>query len=132
MTKSNPLLERLRYHVSGSIDRGEGIATAGVPAIPHCLPLANGLLASMAIQCQCPDTGEIGTFLFTGESHRGSGSRVTPVMDVYELFQWMRENGWSQIGHGSPARYIYHTFMDKAKEHNDTLETEAYLNEGPR
>jgi len=29
---ANPLLERLRYHVSGAIERGEAQAIAGIPA----------------------------------------------------------------------------------------------------
>jgi len=30
--KTNPLLEKLKYHVSGAIERGEGQAIAGIPA----------------------------------------------------------------------------------------------------
>ncbi len=32
-TMSNPLLERLRYHVTGAIERGEAVAIVEVPAI---------------------------------------------------------------------------------------------------
>jgi len=30
--KANPLLERLRHHITGAIERGEAVAIAGIPA----------------------------------------------------------------------------------------------------
>lgn len=30
--RKNPLLERLRHHVTGAIERGEGVAIVGIPA----------------------------------------------------------------------------------------------------
>jgi hypothetical protein len=45
--------------------------------------------ARLAIQCHCPETGAEGSFLFTGESHRTPGSRVSPVFPgLVELFNW--------------------------------------------
>lgn len=75
---------------------------------------ANGLLASVAIQCVEPVSGKTGCFLFSGESHRDAGSCKTPVFsDLMQLFQWLPANGWNQIGHGLDARYIYHSFMPR-------------------
>ncbi len=55
--------------------------------IPAPLPLERGLIARLAIQCTCPDTGHTGSFLFTGPTHRASQSRVSPVFhDLYEMF----------------------------------------------
>lgn len=59
----------------------------------------HGTIAREAIQCVCPDTGALGSFLFTGESHRNKGSRVSPVCaDLAELYIWARENGWVSEG----------------------------------
>ncbi len=81
----------------------------------------NGLLASLAIQCVHPDTGETGCWLFGGESHRNPGSAKTPVFkDLADLFQWLAPNGWNAIGHGLQQRYIYHDFM----EHGRMVENE--------
>jgi len=71
-------------------------------SIPH-EPM-KGLLATMAIQCTCPDAGTIGSFLFSGESWRNSGSRVTPVFhDLYEAYQWMQANGWEGVQSDEPT-----------------------------
>lgn len=74
-------------------------------SIPHPLPLPRGLTARVAIQCDCPDTGHTGSFLFSGESHRSAGSRVSPVYDdLSELFPAVRAD-WQEVvpgncGHG--------------------------------
>lgn len=61
--------------------------------------LHKGTIARTAIQCICPDTGKTGSFLFTGESHRIQGSRVTPVFpDLAELFIFIK-SAWEPIGH---------------------------------
>jgi hypothetical protein len=58
-----------------------------------------GTIARLAISCNCPDTGIEGTFLFTGESHRNEGSRISPIFpSLYELCGWMRTNGWKEVG----------------------------------
>lgn len=68
-------------------------------AIPHIA--RRGLIARLAIQCDCPDTGETGSFLFSGESHRNKHSRVTPVYaDLCDLFQAIQPD-WEQIRDGS-------------------------------
>lgn len=66
--------------------------------IPHT-PL-RGTIARLAIQCDCPDTGATGSFLYTGESHRQRLSRVTPVYDdLAELFPAIRAE-WERISDG--------------------------------
>ncbi len=68
--------------------------------IPHG-PIFKGTIARLAIQCDCPDTGETGSFLFTGESHRAKGSRVTPVYDdLSELFPAVRAE-WEEVTSGN-------------------------------
>ncbi len=60
---------------------------------------AEGTIARTAIQCTCPDTGKTGSFLYTGTSHRESGSRVSPVCrDLAELYTWTAENDWLSEG----------------------------------
>jgi hypothetical protein len=74
--------------------------------LPHA-PF-RGLIARPAIQCTCPDTGETGCFLFSGETHRAAGSRVTPVFaDCVALFSALRGQ-WEQVGHGLDVHaYIF-------------------------
>lgn len=72
-------------------------------AIPHYPPIPRGLIARVAIQCVCPDTGETGSFLFSGESHRASCSRVSPVYDdLAELFPAVRAE-WREVVEGNCA-----------------------------
>ena len=71
-------------------------------SIPH-LPY-NGLIARVAIQCECPDTGVTGTFLFSGESHRSKHSRVTPVYnDLHELLTSLNfpNSNWTEVQDGN-------------------------------
>lgn len=57
----------------------------------------NGTLAQVAIQCNCPDTEQVGCFLFTTQSHRNKGTRCSPVFaDLAELFLWAKANNWLQ------------------------------------
>lgn len=64
--------------------------------IPH-QPF-RGLIARVAIQCTCPDTGHTGTFLFSGETWRAKGSRVSPVYDdCYEMLPAIRRD-WAPAG----------------------------------
>ena len=70
-------------------------------SIPHIA--RRGLIARVAIQCQCPDTGETGTFLFSGESHRNKLSRVTPVFDdLHELLTTLNraDSNWEEVKTG--------------------------------
>ena len=56
-----------------------------------------GTICRVAIQCHCPDTGELGSFLFAGEV-RDRGCRVSPVFpDCYELFQWVHRGNWQAL-----------------------------------
>ena len=69
--------------------------------IPRSTPIFTGTIARLAIQCICPDTGEKGSFLFTGESHFNKGSRVTPVYeDLQELFSSVKPD-WREIQDGN-------------------------------
>lgn len=71
--------------------------------IPHSLPLFNGLIARVAIQCVCPDTGITGSFLFSGDSHRASQSRVSPIYsDLAELFPAVLAD-WDEVVPGNCA-----------------------------
>lgn len=59
----------------------------------------SGTIARVAIQCRHPVTGETGTFLFVGDSHRDKTAPVSPVKSsVLELYQWARVNNWQQVG----------------------------------
>ena len=60
-------------------------------------PPVKGTIARVAINCDCPDTGITGDFLYTGESHRTKGSRVSPVYDdLFELFPAVLTD-WEEI-----------------------------------
>ena len=68
-------------------------------SIPRTGVIHKGTHAQLAVQCLCPDTGLEGTFLFTGDSHRIKGSRVSPIFeDVAEfaMFPKMREH-WEPV-----------------------------------
>lgn len=77
------------------------------PSLPHT-PYS-GLIARTAIQCVCPDTGKTGSFLFSGESHRNKGSRVTPVFnDLTALYQFLNFNDWIPANINYPTgAYIF-------------------------
>lgn len=61
--------------------------------------LFSGTIVRVAIQCACPDTGKVGSFFFRGDSHRETGSRVSPVFaDCHDLFVWSQEK-FSPVGH---------------------------------
>lgn len=71
---------------------------------PLIEPRTRGTIARPAIQCVEPVSAKEGCFLFTGDSHRETGSAVSPVFDdLYELFQWCQANGWKGVG----AAYVY-------------------------
>jgi len=66
-----------------------------LPQIVSCPQPKKGTIAQVAIQCVSPDTGETGTFLFIGESHRNINSTVSPVMGgVVELYEWAKRHKW--------------------------------------
>lgn len=68
-------------------------------SIPH--KSVKGLVARLAIQCVCPDTGVAGSFLFSGESYQQKGSRVTPVYDTLsELFPAVKAD-WQEVVPGN-------------------------------
>ena len=72
-----------------------GVLSMKQSDIPHT-PF-KGTIARLAIQCDCPDTGATGSFLFVGESHRNKKSRVTPVYDdLYELCQAIGKD-WEEV-----------------------------------
>lgn len=80
--------------------------------IPHT-PY-DGLIARTATQCACPNSGETGSFLYSGDSHKEKGSRVTPVCaDLCELYAYLRENRWESVGHN--GAYVYHSLPDPYK-----------------
>ena len=69
------------------------------PTIPH--KAVKGLIARVAIQCDCPDTGKTGSFLYSGESHRNKHSRVTPIYDdLHELFHAVKPD-WQEVTPGN-------------------------------
>lgn len=70
-------------------------------SIPH--KAVKGLIARLAIQCECPDTGKTGSFLYSGESHRNKQSRVTPIYnDLAELFPAVRQE-WDEVTPGNSS-----------------------------
>lgn len=69
---------------------------------------ARGTISRVAICCNCPDTRERGDFLFTGESHREKGARVSPVFpDLGALYDWCNANGWKQATQGDGLTYVF-------------------------
>lgn len=62
---------------------------------------STGTRAYLAIQCQCPNTEEVGDFLFVGDSPRIKGSRVTPIfVNLQELYNYIRKD-WKEDGCGA-------------------------------
>ncbi len=85
------------------------------------MKIPNGLLASVALQCIHPTTGEGGDFLFSGDSHRDPDSIVSPVFnDLQELWDWARLNNWESVG----GRFRYN---GTAQSHGDKVS--AYVAE---
>lgn len=57
--------------------------------------LTNGLIGRMAIQCMHPESGQTGTFLYAGDSHRNADNVLSPCCaDIIALHSWARANGW--------------------------------------
>jgi len=51
-----------------------------------------GTIARVAISCTYPDTGEIGCFLYTGDTHRDTNNIVSPVFgDLWDLYNYLRD-----------------------------------------
>lgn len=51
------------------------------------------------IQCQHPESGKTGCWLYSGNDHRQGGTAISPVFsDLYDLFRWMMANGWETFG----------------------------------
>lgn len=72
-----------------------------ITTIPRHTPIYKGTIARVAIQCECPDTGLTGSFLFTGESHKTKGSRVSPIYDdLAELFPAVKAH-WQEVVEGN-------------------------------
>lgn len=68
------------------------------------IQIPNGLVARVAIQCEHPETKQIGTWLFSGQSHREIGAAKSPLFpDCVALFEWCRANNWKGYGDG----YVY-------------------------
>lgn len=66
------------------------------------------MAARVAIQCDCPDTGLTGSFLFVGESHRAKHSRVSPVYDdLAEMFPAVIGAGWKQTPDNCATGYTF-------------------------
>jgi len=57
-----------------------------------------GLIARTAISCIDPKTGQLGSWLFSGDNIKDIDARVSPVFtDCYELFKWANSEGWQAI-----------------------------------
>lgn len=68
----------------------------------------HGTIARVAIQCIDPATGQTGDFLFTGESHREQGARVSPLFGCLQsLFEWTRTAGWEPYCDHTAFRYSH-------------------------
>lgn len=66
---------------------------------------AKGTIARLAIGCSFPETGETGSWLFTGGDHREKGTAVSPLFnDVAEACKWAALNRWRSCGN---AGFIY-------------------------
>lgn len=80
--------------------------------LPRSTPLLSGLIARVAIQCPCPDTGEVGCFLFSGDSVKVRGSRVSQVYAcIAELLWDANQPGsqWHQVTPGNCANGFVYT-----------------------
>ena len=57
--------------------------------------IPTGLLAKYTIQCEFPETGETGNWLFEGDDHRKEGTSLSPFFkDLGEFFKWCYANEW--------------------------------------
>jgi hypothetical protein len=55
--------------------------------------------AHFTIQCEDPETGRQGCWVFKGEDYRMAGCKLSPAFcDVVDLFLWMEANGWEMTG----------------------------------
>lgn len=58
-------------------------------------------LAQVAVHCTDPETNQVGTFLFIGDSWRKPNSRVSPVFPgLAELYAWAAIAGWKECPEG--------------------------------
>lgn len=58
------------------------------------------------VQCQDPETGKTGCWAFTGDDHRKTGTRISPVFaDLADLFRWLKVNGFTQVPGTLASRY---------------------------
>lgn len=61
-----------------------------------------GLIARAAIQCQ-PPYGKRGDFLYSGDSPATGTVRSPVFINLSELFDWTKANGWKEEG----SAYVY-------------------------
>jgi hypothetical protein len=60
--------------------------------------LPAGTLAGYCISCR-HESGELGSWLFLGDSHK-TGEQISPFFPgLLPFFQWCQQNGWSQAPH---------------------------------
>ena len=56
-----------------------------------------GLLADYCISCRHPETGQEGSWLFLGDSHK-TGAQISPFFpDSGQFNRWASANGWRHI-----------------------------------
>lgn len=80
-----------------------------IAPLPSSRYLPRGLVARLAVQCTHPESGLTGSWLFGGDSWRELGAAATPLFaDCYDLFRWLKVNGWEQTPDSSPTlAYTY-------------------------
>lgn len=100
MKTTNPLLAKLRHHVTGAIERGEGVAIAGIPATN---PTAAHTPGSMAEYLNLPE-GWIATRFPCWTELENTKSicyppqRVSiPVPDTAQSKDWWQEQARAAI-----------------------------------
>jgi len=92
-------------------------------------PLMRGTICRIASQCIDPETGNTGTWLFSGQDHREKDSRRTPLFpDFYSLCRWIHDEcpgTFTQVGAGQPLAYVFNgTLAEKgARIENHMAET---------
>lgn len=71
------------------------IMKLGIDHIPH------GLLADYTISCEHPETKQIGSWLYLGDSHK-TGTQISPFFtSFYPFAKWMGANGWTILAGGN-------------------------------
>lgn len=80
--------------------------------------MKRGLIASTAIQCRDPRTGETGDWIYSGRDHTAPGAAQSPLFhNIIKLVDWCRANGWKPCEEG----YVYEPTWDQMARENECV-----------